>query len=564
MAMDSGTPRVRWSLTFKLWIFAGVVLLIVVIAGYLAFVKPTGKLLEEAVLKKGMALCRTMAYNVNFAVMMEDRPELQKTAQGVISESDVLYALIWNGEGTKILLQETSGELGSQAIESAKKGVQHQVSVGATPVLLRTVSGRMFYDVASPVRGSEGGSSVEEFGAESSTGGKGPNGYVHLGIALENIQQTTQEFRRRLLVVIALMAIPGLVAYLTMLFFVIKPLTRTASIADRVAAGDLTEGVEVRSADEIGLLAVSFNQMLDALRDLARELRMAGGKLSTSAAEILTAAEDQSASSREQSVSVNETTATMEELAQTSKQIAENSDGVARAAEDTFQNAKAAAKAVEDTIAGMMSIKSQTEQNTSKIFALGDKIQDIGNVVTMINDIADQTKLIAFNAAIEAAGAGDAGKRFSIVAGEVRRLADTVVESIDQIKRTITEIQLATNELILSSEKGVKDVEEGVNVASRGGEALQKIISMIKHTTESSKQISLSTQQQRTASEQVVISMKEVSKTASQTATSSKQTIAIASELNQLSEQLTQVVERFELGDGYRRSIRGAADPKQP
>jgi len=563
MVMDSRTPRVRRSLTLKLWIFAGVVLLIVVVAGYEAFVKPTGKLLEEAVLKKGMALCRTMAYNVNFDVVMEDRPALVKTAQGVISEPDVLYALIWNGQGTKILLQESSGDLGSEALDTAEKQVQHQGTADAKPILLRTASGRMFYDVASPVRGAESSSSVDEFSQESS-GSKGPVGYVHLGIAIENIRQTTQEFRRRLLIVILLMAIPGLAAYLTMLVFVIKPLTRMAAIADRVAAGDLTEGVGVRSADEIGLLAGSFNQMLEALRNLARELRMAGGKLSTSAVEILTAAEDQSASSREQSVSVNETTATMEELAQTSKQIAENSDGVARAAEDTFQNAKAAAKAVEDTIAGMMSIKSQTEQNTNKIFALGDKIQDIGNVVTMINDIADQTKLIAFNAAIEAAGAGDAGKRFSIVAGEVRRLADTVVESIDQIKRTITEIQLATNELILSSEKGVKDVEEGVNVASRGGEALQKIISMIKHTTESSRQISLSTQQQRTASEQVVISMKEVSKTASQTATSSKQTIAIASQLNQLSEQLTQVVKRFELGDGHRLAVGGAAAPEQP
>ena len=564
--MSADGKRVRLSLKVKLSAFALLILVIIVGAGYEFFVKPTGDLLQRTLLTKGRALCQNLAYNVRFGVLTGDELELGKNVEGVIAEEDVLYVLIYNRDGSEIVLKAPSGELGRKAMEMALE-VAFDADTAQTPIALQLPgSGEAFYDVVSTVRRSESAGSADVEGLGSSSDGERGAiiGYVHLGVALKDIREAEAEFRRHLMVVTGLIAVPGLTAVVLLIWFVITPLNRMSTVADKIAAGDLTEAVEVTSRDEIGLLAQSFNEMLDGLRALARELTAAGGQLSNSASEILTAAEEQSASSREQSVSVNETTATMEELAQTSKQIAENSDRVARTAEETFHTAQSGSKAVEDTIAGMMSIKAQTENNTNKIFALGDRIQKIGNVVKIINDIADQTKLIAFNAAIEAAGAGEAGKRFSIVAVEVRRLADTVVESIEEIKNTITEIQLATNELILSSEKGIKDVEEGVNVASRAGEALQKIIAMIKHTTESSKQISLSTQQQRTASEQVVISMKEVSKTANQTASSSKQTIAIATELNQLSEQLGAVVKRFDLGNGDGGGRASATAAKRP
>ncbi|MFN7971705.1 MAG: methyl-accepting chemotaxis protein [Acidobacteriota bacterium] len=547
--MDPSQKRASFSLTLKLTFIALAMFLVIAIAGYFLFLGPTLRLLQDSLLGKGKALCDSLAYNASYGVLIANEEELAKSALGVWAEEDVLYVIVYNKTGTEVLFQKPKGEFGPTALAAARSAVKPDATGETT---LQHENGMRFIDIARPVFRSEGASTGVEAILEgpSSTKQSTPIGTVHLGLALTDINKARYEFLRLALILAILIVLLGVIGTTLLYRFVIYPLTRIAGAAGKIASGNLTEKVEVGSRDEIGLLAETFNEMLDGLAGLARELKMAGGQLSASASEILTAAEEQSASSREQSVSVNETTATMEELAQTSKQIAENSDKVARTAEETFHTAQTGSKAVEDTISGMMSIKGQTETNTNKIFALSEKIQKINNVVKIINDIADQTKLIAFNAAIEAAGAGEAGKRFSIVAVEVRRLADTVMESIEEIKNTITEIQLATNELIMSSEKGIKDVEEGVNVASRAGEALQKIIAMIRQTTESSKQISLSTQQQRTASEQVVISMKEVSKTANQTASSSKQTISIATELNQLSEQLATVVKRFNLGGG--------------
>ena len=520
----SPEKTVRISLIMKLSAFALGMLIVVMGAGFSVY-QAAAERLQEALLSKGEALASSVAFNLRLGVILEDEADLSERVSGVLADEDVLYVVVENAEG-KRLLEATSSGLG----ESAVGQVEHPDSPDTR--FLTAGSGDRFVDIVRPISRGEGM-------------GEGPVGTVHLGLTLRDVQEAQQWFRTRTLFVTLTLVFLAILAYALLLWFVVNPLTRMAAAADKISAGDLAQRVEAPSHDEIGLLADSFNAMLDSLQNMVEELSSAGNQLARSSSEILSAAEEQSASSRQQSVSVNETTATMEELAHTSRQIAENSDRVAKTAEETFHTAQAGSRAVEDTISGMMSIKSQTENNTNKIFALSDKIQKIGNVVKIINDIADQTKLIAFNAAIEAAGAGEAGRRFSIVAVEVRRLADTVVESIEEIKNTITEIQLATNELILSSEKGIKDVEDGVNVASRGGEALQKIIAMIKQTTESSKQISLSTQQQRTASEQVVISMKEVSKTANQTATSSKQTIDIASELNSLSKQLAHVVEKF-------------------
>ncbi len=163
----------------------------------------------------------------------------------------------------------------------------------------------------------------------------------------------------------------------------------------------------------------------------------------------------------------------------------------------------------------------------------------------IINTIADQTKLIAFNAALEASSAGEAGKRFGVVAVEIRRLADSVMESTGEIEAKINEIQEAINGLVIASEKGSRGIREGMEHSNQTAAMLLDIVDDAQSTQEAAKQISLSTQQQKTASNQVVTALREIASGAKQTSDSIQQIIAISRNLTDLSDSLKGQVEQF-------------------
>ncbi len=255
-------------------------------------------------------------------------------------------------------------------------------------------------------------------------------------------------------------------------------------------------------------------------------------------AEVLAATEEQASGAAQQAAAVTETSATVEELAQTSKQIADNSGAVVGVAERTLASAEEGMESLDDTKAGIEEIRQSTQQSSDRILALGERSQEIGRVLTIIDDIAEQTKILALNAAIEAARAGEAGKGFAVVAEEIRKLADSVTESTQEIGRVVREIQTSTSQLIMSTERAAKKVDEGGLLALSTADSLDKIVSQVEETTDAAKQISIATQQQRTASDQVVLSMKEVAQVSQQAAETSRQIAAAMTDLNGLADSL--------------------------
>src|SRR5208282_1481072 len=163
------------------------------------------------------------------------------------------------------------------------------------------------------------------------------------------------------------------------------------------------------------------------------------------------------------------------------------------------------------------------------------------------NSIADQTKLIAFNAALEASSAGEAGKRFGVVAVEIRRLADSVMESTGEIEGKINEIQEAINRLVIASEKGSKGIQEGMDYSDQTADLLFGIVDAAQTTTDAAKQISLSTQQQKTASSQVVVALREIVAGSSQSTDAINQISALTRKLSKLSDNLRETVAIFKL-----------------
>ncbi|OIP38035.1 hypothetical protein AUJ95_07325 [Candidatus Desantisbacteria bacterium CG2_30_40_21] len=316
-------------------------------------------------------------------------------------------------------------------------------------------------------------------------------------------------------------------------------------VVNATSHGDLTKTSSVNSDDEIGQLSRACNKMITDLRELIEQIKAAAIQISSSSSEILATSQQQATGSTEQATSVAEVTVTVEQLANTSKQIAENADSVVKMAEDTLHNAQMGQDCVGNVITSMEDIRDKTQTSAKRILSLGEKSQKIGNVLEIINNIAAETKLIAFNAAIEAARAGEAGKGFAVVAVEVKKLAENVVDSTKTIKEIITEIQSLTNASVMAIEEEVKRVERGGQLAKTAGDSLSEILDMVDHTTKSSKQISIATQQQQTASEQVVSTMREIADVSKQSAVGSRQSITASSEMSTLSQKLSNAVGRF-------------------
>jgi len=325
------------------------------------------------------------------------------------------------------------------------------------------------------------------------------------------------------------------------------PLGLVVASVKSACEGEIGHKVTVKTDDEFGVLARSYNQLLDLIVYLITQTQESSNRLSGSSSEILAATEQQASGAAEQAASISETTATMEELASTYRQIAENANQVVHMAETSLGNAESGQQAVANTLDAMEQIKVRAQSSANKILQLGERSQQIGQVLAIINNIADQTKILALNAAIEAARAGDAGKGFSVVAVEIRKLAESVVDSTGEIESIMTEIQAAANDLVISTEQELKQVGSGVELAHVTGDSLEQILDTIEQTTTAAKEISAATQQQKSATDQVVKAMREVASVAQQTAAGSKQVAAAAEQLAAIARESSHVGAAFRI-----------------
>ncbi len=327
----------------------------------------------------------------------------------------------------------------------------------------------------------------------------------------------------------------------------IAPLDLVVESVKAACQGEIGHKVDVDTPDEFGTLSRSYNQMLDLIVYLIRQTQESSRRLAQSSSEILSATEQQASGAAEQAASISETTATMEELAATYRQIADNANQVVNMAEASLGSAESGQQAVMNTLSAMEDIKTRSQASANKILSLGERSQQIGQVLEIINSIADQTKILALNAAIEAARAGEAGKGFSVVAVEIRKLAESVVDSTGEIGTIMTEIQSAANELVIATEQELKQVQGGVDLAHVTGESLDQILEMIEQTTVAAKEISAATQQQKSATDQVVKAMREVAAVAQQTAAGGRQVAGSAEQLSNIAKESAQVGSAFRI-----------------
>jgi methyl-accepting chemotaxis protein len=310
---------------------------------------------------------------------------------------------------------------------------------------------------------------------------------------------------------------------------------------------------QVESAANGAKLAIVFGSLLCLVlvtivgvritRSLTSQVGAAVQHVQSSSAELQTASSQQMTGAKEQATAMNEITTTINELLATSKQIAESAQRVAHIAEDTARAARSGEQTANTTNESFGSIKRQVDLIVTHMLDLGQKTQQIGGILEIINELAEQTNILAINATIEAAGAGDAGKRFAVVADEIRKLADRVGGSTKEIRGLIDEVRAAANTTVMTTEGGTKAVESGVRQFLDLTASLKQIAGLVGTTTEAAREIELSTKQQATAVEQVNSAIADVAQATRETEASSSQTFQTASLLANLSRDLLKLIQ---------------------
>jgi methyl-accepting chemotaxis protein len=322
----------------------------------------------------------------------------------------------------------------------------------------------------------------------------------------------------------------------------LENLRRIAAFAERIASGDLTVQVVKRSEEDS--LGISLENMLGNLREMTRELGEGVGVLASSSTEILATISQVAASASETATAVNETSTTAEEV----KQTAHVSNQKAKAVQMTAQNAAGFSErgraAVTETLEGMNRIQEQMESIAESVVRLSEQGQAIGEIIATVNDLAEQSNLLAVNAAIEATRAGEYGKGFAVVAQEVRSLAEQSREATKQVRTILMEVQKATSAAVIATEQGTKAVAAGLKQATNAGESIGGLTGSVGEAAQAAIQIAASSQQQLVGMDQIAAAITNIRQATTQNVAGTRQLEASAQNLQELGGRLKILVAR--------------------
>lgn len=331
-----------------------------------------------------------------------------------------------------------------------------------------------------------------------------------------------------------------------------KPVSRMREIAREVAGGNLLKRVEVTTKDEIAQVSGNFNNLIDTMENIVRRLKGSSSDLFVSVQELSVSSQEITSTSNQQAAAVKEIVSTMEDSDQLSKSIAVRINEVTKISNDTKEVVEKGFGRVRNSLDKMEEIKASNAETIKGIKYLGEKIESIWDIVKIINGIADQTKIIAFNAELEASAAGDAGKNFQIVAAEIRRLADSTVASTNEIKTKIKEIQHSSDNLIIASEEGTERIREGGDISNELRKIFENILGSADISASSAEQIAMSINQQVSAFEQILQTLKQISEGIDNFVTSTRALANSSVTLKGMAEGMKGIVDVYEVGNDER------------
>jgi methyl-accepting chemotaxis protein len=368
---------------------------------------------------------------------------------------------------------------------------------------------------------------------------------IDRGIKVEAISQKT--------ISTILWGIPFTVIFLALIGFFItqniaNPLQKITYTSELIANGDLSENIEVVNRnDEVGVLMRSFNKMIVMLREQNQEILKGANVVASTSAQILTSTTQIATSSSETAAAISQTTATVEEVrqaallsSQKARNLSDNANHIAQVSQD-------GKKSVDETIEGINNISKQMDEIAQTVILLSEQSQSIGGIIASVTGLADQSNILAVNAAIEAAKAGEQGKGFGVVAQEIRSLSEQSKQATTQVRKILNDIQKATTAAVLATEQGNRAVEAGVKKSILAGEAIRILAESSSDAVQAATQIVASSQQQLIGMDQIGLAMQNINQAGIESAVSMNQAEDALTNLHDLGRKLKELVEKFKM-----------------
>ncbi|GAB4523284.1 MAG: hypothetical protein OHK0046_36790 [Anaerolineae bacterium] len=331
-------------------------------------------------------------------------------------------------------------------------------------------------------------------------------------------------------------------------------LERYAAVLEQVAAGHLTERLGVpdleaasREGRTVIQLGQAINRTLERIQEIVTEIKRAFDQLDRDTQAILDATSRQIQMANEQDQVVTETTATVNEVRATVTETAERAQSVAETAQVSVDISRSGTDAVSETIKGMELIRHRVEDIADNILVLSEHTQQIGEIIATVNNLADQSRMLALNASVEAARAGEEGKGFAVVAMEVRNLADQNRDATIQVREILGEIQRATNAAVMVTEEGSKGVDQGQGLVNSAGDSIRDLARAIEEAAMAAMQIAASTRQQTIGMDQLTHAMRTIKHATTETVGSTMQVEASVQRLRQAANRVNDIIKELQV-----------------
>ncbi|MCC6675813.1 MAG: methyl-accepting chemotaxis protein [Phycisphaerales bacterium] len=328
---------------------------------------------------------------------------------------------------------------------------------------------------------------------------------------------------------------------------IVVPLRRCVTVLGRLAAGDLTPRVGLERDDEMGDLGRSADAMAESMTAVVAELKGASAEVVSAASQITSSSRALVDGAEEQSGQMAQTSASVDEMSSSIVEVARQSSEAAATASESGQAAKSGGEVVEQTIEGLRAITESFESSAAIINELGQRGEQIGRIVGVINDIADQTNLLALNAAIEAARAGEHGRGFAVVADEVRKLADRTTSATGEIAESIKAMQSQTQRAVEQTRAGTERVRLGTERAARAGESLVQIVGATRRVATMIEAIAAAAEEQSAASERIAATVKQMTEVMEMSRGRVDESATAAASLTRKAEHLQELVQKFKV-----------------
>jgi methyl-accepting chemotaxis protein len=517
------------------WELLLVILLIttaIVLLTCAAFVAHEVHASRQAIIRDLTVLADVFARNSTAALQFEDERAAAANLGALTAEPHIVAACLYKGDGARFATYARRGE--QPHIPDTPEGDGHRLeadrAVVCEPVVM---DGKRIGTI-----------------------------YLHA-----DLQAIRDRFRAYLVIagwILLAAAAATIVISLRLQRLISRPILALAHIA-RVIREQRNYSVRaaVQGRNEIGLLTESFNQMLSdieasqaALRDANQSLqaqtvqiRESVGVLGAAARDILAITTQVTATATETATAVGQTTATVQTVRRTAGLSSQKAGVVADNAQTTVQVSQDGKQATEEVVAGMQRIRQQMESIADSMVRLSEQTQAIGQIIASVDDLAAQSNLLAVNAAIEAAKAGEQGKGFAVVAQEVRTLAEQSKQATNQVRTILHDIQKATGAAVMASEQGSKAVEAGVRQSAQAGESILALSTSVTEAADAARQIAATSQQQMAGVDQVATAMESIKQASAQNVASARQLETAARNLNDQGQKLKQLVERDKPGE---------------